>query len=358
MSNIASQQVNLNGLMNKLHGFSTSPRFNVTPTFAESRQLRKDTAKTKSTGGPDNLKNSGKKATSKTQKTQPEHGRAQPEQPSGSFADSEEFQCLQELLVGFKSNCDTLTVGLTNTQITIDRQEKLIENQNLLIRELNTKIATQEKRICQLEDKVDFFEQQSFSNKVTLSGDAVSTVIDTAENRSPNLDMLLDILNEKLLLNDTTRITATDITYARVISDNKIIVNFQNECPRVLFKKRPISDLYINEYLTKTRSEILFRLRELRRKNPRKVVKVVTRSGKPGILLAGPSQKTIFVETPTSLVKLGEVIMRHPHTITPPRPATPTERPRLNTQNTSHDDRPTEEITRSGDESLEEETSG
>ena len=84
MSNIASQQVNLNGLMNKLHGFSTSPRFNVTPTFAESRQLRKDTAKTKSTGGPDNLKNSGKKATSKTQKAQPD-GRRQSSQVAASL---------------------------------------------------------------------------------------------------------------------------------------------------------------------------------------------------------------------------------------------------------------------------------
>ena len=87
---------------------------------------------------------------------------------------------------------------------------------------------------------------------------------------------LASLLNDVLGLSSQP-VSASDIKFTSELYGNRLLVGFRGEVPRSIFQnlRKSKRQLFCNDFLTKTRSEIMFELRELKR-NPRHGIELVT----------------------------------------------------------------------------------
>lgn len=158
---------------------------------------------------------------------------------------------------------------VSNLRLTIENQNKIIDK---LVRDQDIskcEISELKSRIEDLEQLADDQEQYSRRNSVRIVG--------IPENHGERIyDVVLDFLNNKLVLERP--ITTSDIDRIHRVgspaSSRPILVKFATyQVRQLLFRARKklrdgdqeLNNIYINEDLTQTRSQLLYEARKMKK---------------------------------------------------------------------------------------------
>ena len=150
--------------------------------------------------------------------------------------------------------------------------------------------------IHRLQDRCDSLEQASHRDKAVFSGPLINPFLTGTPVTNETLS---ETLNSTLKIPDDEKVLSKNIKYSRRLNDKKLLVVFQTDVPSAIYKR--IRDcnrqMFVSDYLTRTRSNILYRLRQLRDEPGSLITTVTSRNGRPAFKVKD-DDKFQYVETP------------------------------------------------------------
>ena len=175
-------------------------------------------------------------------------------------------------------------------------QDKLLSNQSKIIDGLGKQIQKQNHMIHKLQDRCDSLEQALHKDKAVLSGPAITPFMTGTPVTN---EKLAETLNETLKIPDDEKVKTNIVKYTRRLNAKKLLVVFHSEVPQVIYKRIKDSDkqMFVSDFLTRTRSNILYRLRQLRDEPGSLLTVVTSRNGRPAFKVKN-DDRFQYVETP------------------------------------------------------------
>ena len=149
-------------------------------------------------------------------------------------------------------------------------------------------------RISQLEDRVDYLEGVHRHNNIVLSGNALASLSPPDDCSSVVIDLLKSALNYELArpkLLAAYRIGTKPLDQSP--DNRKILVKLCNaEIKKdliIAFRSSKPANLFGNDDLTPAKASLLYKIRQVKIKNPTKIAGCGSRDGEPYILLKPPA---------------------------------------------------------------------
>ena len=300
--------------------YSSSPLFNMGPRTDPKKVKPRQTLPTRQTR---NTKN----------------GEQTPQSVTGTpsaFDESTTYAATtnDDIVLSLQATIKTMEKTILELHKSQSKQDTIIESQNAIINDLRSTVHEMGKSIDYLMDKNDQLEQRLLSDRIVLSGPAVErflrggvrtdpdTNVRTDDDESvapvqteqpvallsgteqpssePNNDatqnfvprppivaspegMLANFLNETLGLSGTNVISPENVKYSSEMRRSKLLAVFRNEVPRVIYQniRSTKKQLFCSDFLTRTRSDIMYELRNLKRDSRNGISLVTSRNGCP-----------------------------------------------------------------------------
>lgn len=131
-------------------------------------------------------------------------------------------------------------------------------------------------RLDSLDSRIDLIEQKALSNHIKLEGDLCQPFISDYIASSPkNVDLLKCNISSEINKVKPDLLQAGEIESVHVIGNDKkhLKIRLTNTTSRIsilkAFKTQKPSNIFISEYLTKTRANLYYKLRATKRLNPK-----------------------------------------------------------------------------------------
>ena len=125
--------------------------------------------------------------------------------------------------------------------------------------------------ISQLQDRVDQVEQDSLKNFVKIEGEACRELLNKVEKKEKvDLKKEVNTAVSKIVPHLETEVVESVTVVGKNKKHFKIKINSFHNKVSILkkFKESKPNNLFISEYITKTRSLLLYKLKQLKKNNP------------------------------------------------------------------------------------------
>ena len=202
---------------------------------------------------------------------------------------------LTEILQALKKNDNTLTEAVVRLENLAEKQSQMIaeiqgtlNDQSVDIKALQNEARDRRAENRDLYHRIDVIEQRQYASTLIVSGPRIKDHLTKNPNSNSGFvepETVANIISTTLQLTGDEAIKVSDIKYCRKLASSKIVLEFKQDIPSSIFKnaKNANNQIFISEFLTKTRDEISYNLRKLKNKYPKIIDKVMTRRGRPGI---------------------------------------------------------------------------
>ena len=219
-----------------------------------------------------------------------------------------------------------LVISNEHTQTILAKQMDLIEQQGKLLNDIESRTNICEQKQTAFESqlhkqgsiiynhdvKLDQLEQQTLCNDVLLSGPAItqflkdlpSITYGCSFSEPTNTKAISDFLNSEISKVDNTAKNVSVISYSKISVEGRsdmLLATFgsSNEKLHLIrsLAKGKTGKIFCTERMTKTRQEIHYRLRQLKKDAPDSGLMVLTRNGNPAVRMS-PRGKVRQISTP------------------------------------------------------------
>ena len=203
-------------------------------------------------------------------------------------------------------------------EMLMDKLDSIVEELKVKTERLDTveqENVNLKAKIMKIEDRIEFLETRDRCNNLILSGGALSTL-----NEGSNVQSVSDFLRQHLQYElNPNRVTSAFRLGPRPSSQSadtrRLMIRFRNIEDRddlmSVCKRRKPHNLYANEDLTAYKANLLFSLRQVRKKSNGKITACGSMSGRVFAYLKPPNEsgrnQRIFID---SMEKLDELCQR------------------------------------------------